>query len=313
MAEDKVRLGGMALANGVLVHGPTSWACAVRTDDGELKVVGRAQARAREPRSTNPLLRGPARLLEVFALLPADPARAARGEAAVPAARACSPRCSGARASSRLSRGSPAARPAAQELVGGAALARAGRARAARLRARRLPRRRAHLDRQLRARRAARPRSTSAAARTCSARCWSRLAVGNALAVARARARSRPARARRAAARRGRRRRPRSSAGWCATPSTASPGRSPGPATSSSTGSRPPSRRRSSSRSPRPRSPRASSSNGNGDGRRAAHRERLPPEIFDLPVEKMREGYYTDAYFNHTRAALLATAATRAS
>ena len=34
--------------------------------------------------------------------------------------------------------------------------------------------------------------------------------------------------------------------------------------------------------------------------------KRLPPEIFDLPVEKMREGYYTDAYFNHTRAALLA-------
>ena len=35
-------------------------------------------------------------------------------------------------------------------------------------------------------------------------------------------------------------------------------------------------------------------------------RKRLPPEIFELPVEKMREGYYTDAYFNHTRAALLA-------
>jgi nicotinate phosphoribosyltransferase len=35
-------------------------------------------------------------------------------------------------------------------------------------------------------------------------------------------------------------------------------------------------------------------------------RKRLPAEIFDLPVEKMREGYYTDAYFNHTRAALLA-------
>ena len=32
---------------------------------------------------------------------------------------------------------------------------------------------------------------------------------------------------------------------------------------------------------------------------------RLPPEIFDLPVEKMREGYYTDAYFNHTRETLL--------
>jgi nicotinate phosphoribosyltransferase len=34
-------------------------------------------------------------------------------------------------------------------------------------------------------------------------------------------------------------------------------------------------------------------------------RTRLPPEIFDLPVEKMRAGYYTDAYFNHARATLL--------
>ena len=34
-------------------------------------------------------------------------------------------------------------------------------------------------------------------------------------------------------------------------------------------------------------------------------RRRLDPEVFDLPVEKMREGYYTDAYFNHTRATLL--------
>ena len=32
---------------------------------------------------------------------------------------------------------------------------------------------------------------------------------------------------------------------------------------------------------------------------------RLPPDIFDLPVEKMREGYYTDEYFNHTRRVLL--------
>src|SRR5215211_5406193 len=35
-------------------------------------------------------------------------------------------------------------------------------------------------------------------------------------------------------------------------------------------------------------------------------RRRLPPEIFDLPVEKMREGYYTDAYFNFARETLLA-------
>jgi nicotinate phosphoribosyltransferase len=34
-------------------------------------------------------------------------------------------------------------------------------------------------------------------------------------------------------------------------------------------------------------------------------RDRLPPEIFDLPVEKMRTGYYADAYFNHARATLL--------
>ena len=38
---------------------------------------------------------------------------------------------------------------------------------------------------------------------------------------------------------------------------------------------------------------------------RASTRRRLPPEIFELPVEKMREGYYTDAYFNHARATLL--------
>jgi nicotinate phosphoribosyltransferase len=33
-------------------------------------------------------------------------------------------------------------------------------------------------------------------------------------------------------------------------------------------------------------------------------RERLPPEIFDLPVDKMRAGYYADAYFNYARATL---------
>ena len=35
-------------------------------------------------------------------------------------------------------------------------------------------------------------------------------------------------------------------------------------------------------------------------------RQRLSPEVFDLPVEKMRSGWYTDAYFNHARATLLA-------
>jgi nicotinate phosphoribosyltransferase len=36
----------------------------------------------------------------------------------------------------------------------------------------------------------------------------------------------------------------------------------------------------------------------------STHR-RLDPEIFDLPVEKMRAGWYTDAYFNYTRETLL--------
>ena len=38
----------------------------------------------------------------------------------------------------------------------------------------------------------------------------------------------------------------------------------------------------------------------------ARHTRRLPPEVFDLAVEKMRAGYYTDAYFNHARDTLLA-------
>jgi uncharacterized protein YqhQ len=67
--KQKIRLGGMALANGVLVHGPTSWACAVRTDDGKVKVVARRK-RLLGSRVKNPLLRGPARLAEAFAFLP---------------------------------------------------------------------------------------------------------------------------------------------------------------------------------------------------------------------------------------------------
>ncbi len=71
MADDreKIRLGGMALQNGVLVHGPNAWACAVRTEDGELKVVSDYK-RLRSSRVESSLLRGPARIAEIFALLP---------------------------------------------------------------------------------------------------------------------------------------------------------------------------------------------------------------------------------------------------
>jgi uncharacterized protein YqhQ len=74
----------MALANGVLVHGPRAWACAVRTDSGELKVVARRK-RLRAARVTNPLLRGPAKMAEAFSLLPV--VKHALPEAELPMAR----------------------------------------------------------------------------------------------------------------------------------------------------------------------------------------------------------------------------------
>src|SRR5439155_659938 len=95
--------------------------------------------------------------------------------------------------------------------------------------------------------------------------------------------------------------RPSSSAGCSRTPTRRCRRRSPGPATSSSTTSRRRSRPRPSSRSRKPPWPRVSSSKMATETRP----ERLDPDVFDLPVEKMREGYYTDQYFNHTRAALL--------
>ena len=59
----------MALANGVLVHGPTAWACAIRTDDGELKVVARKK-RFSGAKVESPLLRGPARLADAMSIVP---------------------------------------------------------------------------------------------------------------------------------------------------------------------------------------------------------------------------------------------------
>src|SRR2546423_649365 len=63
MPEMKIKLGGMALSNGVLVHGPTSWACAVRTAAGKLKVASGPKPRVGISADL-PILRGPARLLE---------------------------------------------------------------------------------------------------------------------------------------------------------------------------------------------------------------------------------------------------------
>lgn len=71
MDREQVRLGGMALQNGVLVHGPTSWACAVRDKDGELHVASGSKPHlAPAARQRIPVLRGPVALAEAFALLP---------------------------------------------------------------------------------------------------------------------------------------------------------------------------------------------------------------------------------------------------
>ncbi|MGE0028922.1 MAG: DUF1385 domain-containing protein [Thermoleophilia bacterium] len=65
------RLGGMALANGLLVHGPRHWAAAVRDDDGRVIVAsGKKHLFRAGPITDLPLARGLVRLGEAFAVLP---------------------------------------------------------------------------------------------------------------------------------------------------------------------------------------------------------------------------------------------------
>jgi uncharacterized protein YqhQ len=69
--DDKLRLGGMALRNGLLVHGPTHWAAAVRTGDGEVKVAsGRKPSIASGAIGRMPGVRGVAKLAEAMAVIP---------------------------------------------------------------------------------------------------------------------------------------------------------------------------------------------------------------------------------------------------
>ena len=69
--QQPLRLGGMALRNGLLIHGPTHWAAAVRNRDGEIEV-----ASAPKPElapgliARAPGLRGPVKLAEAMAVLP---------------------------------------------------------------------------------------------------------------------------------------------------------------------------------------------------------------------------------------------------
>jgi uncharacterized protein YqhQ len=70
-SEEKLRLGGMALRNGLLVHGPTSWAVALRRRDGSLLVRSGRKPRLRGPLDGVPGARGVLRLGEALAVLPA--------------------------------------------------------------------------------------------------------------------------------------------------------------------------------------------------------------------------------------------------
>lgn len=67
---EKLRLGGMALQNGVLVHGPRTWGAAVRLPDGTIKTASGPKPRLGVGDSV-PLVRGAMRLAEAFAVLPA--------------------------------------------------------------------------------------------------------------------------------------------------------------------------------------------------------------------------------------------------
>lgn len=67
---EKLRLGGMALQNGVLVHGPRTWGAAVRLPDGTIKTASGPKPRLRLGGSV-PVVRGTLRLAEAFAVLPA--------------------------------------------------------------------------------------------------------------------------------------------------------------------------------------------------------------------------------------------------
>jgi uncharacterized protein YqhQ len=107
----------MALPNGVLVHGPTAWACAIRRRDGELEVAAEPK-RFLASSVRAPLLRGPARLLEALAVLPEVKRR-------LPAAKLPFERpgvlaaAVGSAAAVKVVREGTHLRPAAQELLGG--------------------------------------------------------------------------------------------------------------------------------------------------------------------------------------------------
>jgi len=66
----KLRLGGMALRNGLLVHGPTHWAAAVRDDAGAIQVASGRKPKVSLPVDKVPGARGVVKLAEAILVIP---------------------------------------------------------------------------------------------------------------------------------------------------------------------------------------------------------------------------------------------------
>ena len=156
MTDEKLRLGGMALRNGLLVHGPTHWAAAVRDRDGEIRVAsGRKPTSACARPTRVPGLRGVTRLAEAMAVIPlvkrALPAGAAADQDRARRRDGRRRRGRPALRSRRRARGGPRGGRRAVSLAPALLALRGGDTR-------RLPRRRAQGDRRLRAGRGRRRR-----------------------------------------------------------------------------------------------------------------------------------------------------------
>ncbi len=69
--KERLRLGGIALRNGLLIHGPTHWAAAVRDSDGSIEVASERKPELAPALAARiPGLRGPLRLADALAVLP---------------------------------------------------------------------------------------------------------------------------------------------------------------------------------------------------------------------------------------------------
>jgi uncharacterized protein YqhQ len=69
VSEEKLRLGGIALRNGLALFGPTAWAAAVRSADGSISVASGTRPRVRSADRV-PFARGVVRMSEMLVTLP---------------------------------------------------------------------------------------------------------------------------------------------------------------------------------------------------------------------------------------------------